>query len=161
LIVVIGDDDGLGGRTLLAASVCDQLDHGRVIGVGRGEPGERPPHPRITQLGGPPEAAEVAAQVHDLAGGESEALVIIGLGEPLRVAAAFDHYAPLVPVGGYVVVENTVVNGRPAAAEFGTGPHEAVVQILNRHRAFVTDPNLERYTVTFNRNGYLRRERQA
>ena len=38
------------------------------------------------------------------------------------------QYAPLVPVGGYVVVENTVVNGRPAAPGFGPGPHEAAVE---------------------------------
>jgi cephalosporin hydroxylase len=62
-----------------------------------------------------------------------------------------------VPVGGYVVVENTVVNGRPAAAGFGAGPLEAVTQILATHRDFVSDHALEQYTITFNRNGYLRR----
>jgi len=159
LIVVIGDDDGLGGRAVFAASICDQLDHGRVVAVGRSEPAERPSHPRITQLGGTADGAAVAAQVRDLAGSEPSALVILGLGEPSRVVAAFDEYAPLVPVGGYVVVENTVVNGRPAAAEFGIGPHEAVVRILGHNPAFLADVNPERYTVTFNRNGFLRRER--
>jgi cephalosporin hydroxylase len=159
LIVVVGDDDGLGGRALFAASICDQLDHGRVVAVGRSEPAERPSHPRISHLGGRPETAEVGAAVRDLAGDGAGALVLLGLGNPLRVSAAFAQYAPLVPVGGYVVIENTVVNGRPAASGFGTGPHEAVGEILTRHRGFVSDPNLERYTVTFNRNGFLRRER--
>ncbi len=29
--------------------------------------------------------------------------------------------------------------------------------ILGRHPEFVADPTVERYTLTFNRNGYLRR----
>jgi cephalosporin hydroxylase len=157
LVVVVGDDPGLGGRALFAASLCDQLDHGRVVAVGRSDPAERPPHPRVTHLEGLAEDEGVAGAVAALAGAEPDALVLLGLGGIGRVVAAFDRYAPLVGVGGYVVVENTVVNGRPAAPGFGPGPHEGVVAILQRHREFAADPALERYTVTFNRNGYLRR----
>jgi cephalosporin hydroxylase len=56
-----------------------------------------------------------------------------------------------------VVVETPVVTGRPVASGFGPGPHEAVVAILGRHGDFVPDPVGERYTVTFNRGGFLRR----
>ena len=157
LVVVVGDDPGLGGRALFAASLCDQLDHGRVVAVGRTDPAERPAHPRVTHLEGVAESDDVAGAVAALAGSDADALVLLGLGAIGRVVAAFDRYAPLVGVGGYVVVENTVVNGRPASPGFGPGPHEAVVAILQRHREFVPDPGPERYTVTFNRNGYLRR----
>jgi cephalosporin hydroxylase len=157
LVVVVGDDPGLGGRALFAASICDQLDHGRVVAVGRSDPAGRPAHPRVTHLQGAAESPDVAEAVGALAGSDPDALVLLGLGEVGRVVAGFDRYAPLVGVGGYVVVENTVVNGRPAAPGFGPGPHEAVVAILQRHRDFVSDPGPERYTVTFNRNGYLRR----
>ena len=84
-------------------------------------------------------------------------MVFLALGQDRRVVAAFDLYEPLVPPGGYVIVENTVVNGRPAAPGFGAGPLEAVFQLLPRHTDFVVDHDLERYTVTFNRSGYLRR----
>jgi cephalosporin hydroxylase len=87
-------------------------------------------------------------------------MVILGLSDVTRVVSAFEHYAPLVPVGGYVVVENTVVNGRPVVPSFGPGPHEAVVAILGRYGDFVPDPGGERYTLTFNRGGYLRRVRR-
>lgn len=157
VVIVIGDDDGLDGRALFAASICDQLDHGQVIAVGRAKPKTRPSHGRVTYLVGRAETTEIATEVRELTGSRPEALVILGLGDPGRVAGAFEEYAPLVPVGGYVVVENTVVNGRPAAPAFGRGPHEAVVQILSRHPTFVSDPDMERYTVTFNRNGFLRR----
>jgi cephalosporin hydroxylase/GT2 family glycosyltransferase len=157
LVVLAGDDRGLGGRALYVASICDQLGHGRVVAVGRGDSSGRPSHPRITQVMGAPEDPEVAQRVAALAPERPDALVILGLGAIERVIAAFDGYAPLVPVGGYVVVENTVVNGRPARAGFAPGPYEAVEAILGRSGDFVPDPAGERYTVTFNRYGYLRR----
>lgn len=157
LVVVVGDDLGLGGRALFLASVCEQLGHGQVVAVGRGDVSERPDHPRVTHVAGPPEDPAVAEQVTALAPGEPNALVILGLGDVRRVVSAFDRYAPLVPVGGYVVVENTVLNGRPVASGFGPGPHEAVVGLLARHGDFVPDPTAERYTLTFNRGGYLKR----
>jgi cephalosporin hydroxylase len=153
---MIGDDIGLGGRALFAASVADQLGRGRVIAVGRPTDAERPAHQRITYLEGTPEDPAIAAQV-TAAVGSASAVVFIGLGAIDRVTAAFEAYAPLVPVDSYVVVENTVVNGRPVAPGFGPGPHEAVSQLLQRHRGFVPDVAFERYTITFNKHGYLRR----
>jgi cephalosporin hydroxylase len=160
LVVLAADDDGLAGRALFAASVCDQLGAGHVVAVGGPDPSDRPEHPRITHLAGPPEDPAVAAQVAALAPETPDALVILGVGHVERVVGAFELYAPLVPAGGYVVVENTVVNGRPVVSGFGPGPHEAVVGILGRHPDFVPDPARERYTVTFNRGGYLKRVRQ-
>ena len=89
--------------------------------------------------------------------GERGAVVFVGLGALARVNEVVEAYLPLVPVHGYLVVENTVVNGRPVAADFGPGPHEAVVSILGRHHDLVSDVAYERYTVTFNKGGYLRR----
>ena len=43
------------------------------------------------------------------------------------------------------------------ASGFGPGPHEAVVQILGTRREFVPDVAWERYTITFNKGGFLRR----
>jgi cephalosporin hydroxylase/GT2 family glycosyltransferase len=159
-VIVAGDDAGLGGRALFLASVCDQLGHGQVVAVGRQELSERPGHPRVTHLAGPPEDPAVSERVTALAPRPPSALVIVGLGEVRRVVSAFERYAPLVPIGSYAVVENTVVNGRPVASGFGPGPHEAVVDILSRHGDFVADPVGERYTVTFNRGGFLKRIRR-
>ena len=159
LVVLAGDDAGLAGRALFVASVCDQVGRGHVVTVGRGDRSERPTHPRMTHVAGAPEKAAVAEEVAALAPEPPGALVMLGLGAMGRVIAAFERYAPLVPVGGYVVVENTVVNGRPAGAGFGPGPYEAVEAILGRTGDFVPDPACERYMLTFNRSGYLKRVR--
>jgi cephalosporin hydroxylase len=155
-VVLLGDDPGLGGRALFAASVLADLGTGIVIAVGVPGDGPRPTHERITYVDGNAEAPEVADEVTALVAGRP-ALVIAGLGSLQRLTAAFDRYAPLVPVDGYVVVENTVVNGRPAAAGFGPGPHEAVTNLLGKHPEFVPDVAFERFTLTFNKGGYLRR----
>jgi cephalosporin hydroxylase/GT2 family glycosyltransferase len=159
LVVLAAEDQGLAGRALYAASVCDQLGHGRVVAVGGQDTPGRPDHPRISYVAGAPESPDVGAEVAKLVSEPPDALVILGLGATPRVVAAFDRYAPLVPVGGYVVVENTVVNGRPVRPGFAPGPYEAVEAVLGRGDDFVADPAGERYTVTFNRNGYLKRVR--
>jgi cephalosporin hydroxylase len=156
VVVLVGDDEALGGRAAFIASVQDQLGGGRVVAVGTAADAPRPEHDRITYVTGPADDPAIAAQVVKLVDGDP-ATVVIGLGAKERVLATFDAYAPLVPSGGYVVVENTVVNGRPAAPEFGPGPHEAVADILNTRHGYVPDPVFERYTITFNKNGYLRR----
>jgi cephalosporin hydroxylase len=158
-VVVPGEHGGHGGRALSAASICDQLGHGRVVAVGGGDASAPPSHERIAYVAGAPDDPDVAARVKALAPDPADALVILALGATPRVVAACEHYAPLVPVGGYVVVENTVVNGRPAQPGFAPGPYEAVEAILGRGGDFVPDPAGERYTVTFNRNGYLKRIR--
>jgi cephalosporin hydroxylase/GT2 family glycosyltransferase len=159
LVVVTGDDAGLAGRALFLASVCDQLDHGHVVAVGGADESPWPSHGRVRHIPGAPEDPAVAGKVAALGSGPARGLVILGSAAIGRVVAAFEHYAPLVPIGGYVIVENTVVKGRPADAGFGPGPHEAAVAILDIHPDFVADPLPERYTVTFNRGGYLRRVR--
>ncbi len=160
VVVWLGDDEGLGGRALFAASVADQL------GTGPG-PGHRPARHRRTSR----------ARSHHLPrrrrrgprggrpGGRGDRRRdrrgLRGPGRLQRVVAAFEAYAPLVAVDSYVVIENTVVNGRPVASSFGPGPHEAVNDLLRRHRDFVPDVAFERYTVTFNKNGFLRRMAEA
>jgi cephalosporin hydroxylase len=161
-VVIAGDDQGLGGRALFAASICDQLGRGRVVAVGRSEAGDGPSHARIVRVVGAPEDPAVAEDVRAALGEvAADAVVFLGLGAVERVIGAFELYAPLVPVDSYVVVENTVVNGRPVEPGFGPGPYEAVVGILGRHHEFMADPAFERYTLTFNKGGFLRRVRPS
>jgi cephalosporin hydroxylase len=155
VVVLVADDNGLAGRALYLATVCDLLGHGRVLAVGP-RPVDGIELPAVTWFAGAAEAPEVVAAVRGEVGAGT-AMLLIGLGPNHRVAAVFDAYHDLVPVDGYAVVENTLLNGRPVAAEFGAGPLEATVGILGRHPDFLADVSCERYTLTFNRGGYLRR----
>jgi len=146
-----------GGRALFLASICDLLGHGQVVSVSD-DNGDRPDHPRITYLRFPAHEPDTLARVREVTGTDARALVILGspLGAP-RIVSEFSTLSPLVPIGSYVVVENTIVNGHPVWPGYGAGPAEAVRRILSLHGGFAPDTSWEKYGLTFNPGGYLRR----
>jgi cephalosporin hydroxylase len=68
-------------------------------------------------------------------------------------------YAPLVTVGSYLIVEDTNINGHPVLPEFGPGPGEAVEEFLAKTDDFEVDRSAEKFFVSMNPGGYLRRAR--
>lgn len=147
-----------GGRALYLAGVCDLLDTGRVISVGAREDDELPQHPRITYVPGRAHDDDVVARVAEIAGPDCNGLVILGTrGARRRMHREFEVYAPFVPVGSYVVMEHTVLNGYPVDASFGPGPFEALRRIMNTRGDFVADSTREKHGLTFNPGGFLRR----
>ena len=118
-----------------------------------------PHHPRLTPRGGcRRRTPRWPARSTALAEATGDALVFLALGRDRRVVAAFEHYAPLVD-GRWLRRGREHGGQRPPGRlrASAPGPLEAVFQLLARHRDFVPDHDLERYTVTFNRSGYLRR----
>ncbi len=168
---------GNGGRALFLASVCEMLGHGQVVAIDTREVKDRAEHPRITYLQGDPTAPEIVAKVHELVGAADagvnapenapvngpmnapvNGMVIIGARVPRgRAVKEFNTYAPLVPIGSYIVVEDTVVNGHPVWPAHGPGPAEAVMNVINTRGDFAPDPSLERHGLTLNPSGFLKR----
>jgi hypothetical protein len=66
-------------------------------------------------------------------------------------------YSELVSTGSYIIVEDTNMNGHPVAAHSGPGPMEAVSEFLKQNRRFRIDRSREKFLMTFNPMGYLRR----
>ena len=60
-------------------------------------------------------------------------------------------------MGGYIVIEDTIVNGHPVWPNFGPGPSEAVKGIVERRENFAIDVEMNKYRLSFNPNGFLRR----
>jgi cephalosporin hydroxylase len=149
---------GVGGRALFLASICDLVGSGQVLSIDGYPVGSPPEHPRITYLRGDPAAPQIAAQAREIVGDRPRALVILGGAASSQVTAAFRNYAPFVPVGSYVVVEDTILEGHPVWPDFGPGPGSALLQILDG-REFMADLSLERFALTFNVGGYLKRVR--
>jgi cephalosporin hydroxylase len=155
LIVETGTADG--GSALYLANVCDQLEHGHVITVDV-EERERPAHPRIRYLHGSSTDPQVVEQVRLTAAGAATVMVILDSDHAAgHVTAELDAYAPLVTPGSYLIVEDTNVNGRPVLPEHGPGPAEALEGWLPGHPEFEVDRSREKFGLTFNPGGYLRR----
>ena len=147
-----------GGSALYLACVCDLVQKGRVITVDIEDREGRPRHPRIQYLLGSSTAEEVVAQVRGQVGDRDTVMVILDSDHTRdHVLRELRLYSGLVTPGSYLIVEDTNVNGHPVYPEFGPGPMEAVDVFLEENRQFVVDKSREKFYMTFNPKGYLRR----
>jgi cephalosporin hydroxylase len=156
-IVETGTDDG--ARALFLASIAELVEHGQVLSIGAHETDDLPKHPRLRYLDGTPHERDTVQQAGEIVGGGRAVVVLGSCADRTTTVAEFRAYAPLVPAGSYVVVADTVVNGHPVWPAFGDGPAEAVKQILTLHGEFVQDATMQKYSLTFNPGGFLKRVR--
>jgi cephalosporin hydroxylase len=147
-----------GGSALFLASICDLLGRGEMLTIDVDRREGLPRHRRITYLTGSSISNGILRQVRRRAKGKSTVLVILDSGHAREhVLAELHAYAPLVTPGSYVIVEDTNLNGRPVERDHGPGPAEAVAEFLEGNDAFVRDESREKFMLTFNPGGYLKK----
>ena len=158
VIVECGTADG--GSTHFLASICDLLGSGEIVTIDIRELAGRPAHDRVTYLTGSSIAPEIVDDVRERVAGRSSVLVLLDSNhERDHVLAEMRLYGPLVTPGSYLVVEDSNVNGNPVLPEFGPGPGEAIDAFLAETDEFEIDESREKYFLTFNPRGYLRKTR--
>jgi cephalosporin hydroxylase len=74
-----------------------------------------------------------------------------------HVLNEMELYSPLVSKGSYLIVEDTNMGHPIIAVGYGDGPMEAVVEFLQKHDDFSPDRDREKFLLTFNPMGYLKR----
>lgn len=157
LIIETGTFDG--GSAFYLASVCDMLGHGEIITVDIEDVPGRPVHDRITYVIGSSVSDEAVAAVAAKAAGQKTVLVLLDSDHTQQhVLAELRRYHGFVTPGSYIVVEDTNINGHPVLPGLGPGPMEAVDAFLGENTDFEIDPTRERFMLTFNPRGYLRRK---
>jgi cephalosporin hydroxylase len=145
-----------GGSALYLASCMDLMKQGRVISIDIVER-QRPDHERLTFITGSSTDPSVIGQVERAAQAASPVMVILDSDHSRdHVLAELRAYAPLVTPGSYLIVEDTNI-GRPVETRLTPGPHEALEQFLRESAEFVRDPAREKFFLTFNPGGFLRR----
>jgi cephalosporin hydroxylase len=158
--LVIETGTRFGGSALYLASIMDLLGQGQVVTVDCDWQEGLPDHPRIEYLLGSSVSEEILDQMQQRTYGKSTVMVLLDSAhDQNHVLRELHCYAPLVTKGSYLIVEDTSINGHPVLPDFGPGPAEAVDDFLATTRAFVRDPRREKYLMTFNPSGYLRRVR--
>ena len=147
-----------GGSALYFASLMDLLGKGRVITMDIYVFPGLPNHPRITYLVGSSTAADAASRVRaQIRPGETVMVVLDSDHSRDHVLKELQTYGPLVTSGSYLIVEDTNLNGHPADPTHGPGPMEAVQAYLATTADFTPDRSREKFMLTFNPNGYLKR----
>jgi cephalosporin hydroxylase len=155
-VIETGGPDG--GRAYFLATVCELLGHGEVVSVSHRPREGRPLHPRLRHVAAVPHEPVALEHVSAVVGSKPHAVVLLGSRTRRdRTRREFELFAPLFPVGSYLIIEHTVLNGFPVDASFGPGPHEALRRLMNLHGEFLADTTRERHALTFNQGGFLRR----
>ena len=89
---------------------------------------------------------------------EKKVMVVLDSDHPKNhVLQEMKIYGKFVSKGCYMIVEDTNVNGHPVLSDFGDGPMEAVTEFLENNEDFVIDKDREKFLLTFNPNGYLKK----
>jgi cephalosporin hydroxylase len=156
LVIETGTADG--GSALFLASVCDALGTGRVLTVDIKKSPLCKEHERIRYLVGSSVSDEVIGHAREAAAAAKCVIVILDSDHRKpHVLAELGLYSPLVTSGSYMIVEDTNLNGHPVHPGHGPGPMEAVDEFLETRTDFERDPSREKFMLTFNPKGYLRK----
>ena len=149
-----------GGSSFYYASLMDLLRRGRVLTVDIEDYPGKPPHPRITFFLGSSTSPQTLDRLRAaIAPGEKVMVTLDSDHLAAHVGEELKLYSELVTPGSYLIVEDTHFNGRPILPKFGPGPFEPVEAFLRTHPNFERDRSREKFGMTFNPGGWLKRVR--
>lgn len=152
----------MGGSALFLASMCDLVGNGQVISIDLNEIQEfYPEHPRLTYWGGKSSVDRLLPIEECALHADSVMVILDSDHSEAHVRAEIERFAPLVTVDSYLIVEDTAVNGHPILPSHGPGPMEAVNDFLSTTDEFAIDIRQEKFLMTFNPRGYLKRVKPA
>lgn len=146
-----------GGSSLFLAQMCALIGNGSVVTIDIKD-GVRPVHERVSYLTGSSISQDIVREVSRRASPAKSVMVILDSDHSRDyVIEEMRCYAPLVTRGSYLIVEDTDVNGHPICPNHGPGPSEAVAVFLETNSEFEVDTSREKFMLTQNPGGYLRR----
>ena len=147
-----------GASALYFAHMLDIVGKGRVITFDVKDWPGKPTHPRIEYFLYSSTSEDALRIVRERVKPEDAVLVSLdSLHTKDHVLRELQLYSPFVSMNSYIVVEDTNVNGHPVFPDHGPGPMEAVREFLGTTHNFRADPGPERFMLTFNPRGYLKR----
>jgi cephalosporin hydroxylase len=155
--LIIETGTHLGGSALYLAHLLDVLGSGEIFTIDIVENPARPTHPRIKYIKGSSADAELIHSLISSRPAETRLVILDSDHSKPHVLRELELLAPYVSPGSYLIVEDTNINGHPTYPEFGEGPFEAVAEFLSRNQNFTPDNSREKFLMTFNPKGFLKR----
>lgn len=158
--IIIETGTAHGGSALYFASLLELVGKGRVITIDVAASAERPRHARIEYVTGSSVAPDVVSYVRSAIKPDDTVMAVLDSDHrKAHVLEELRAYHSFVTPGSYLIVEDTNVNGYPVVSKHGPGPMEAVREFLNENSWFEVDRSREKFYLTFNPNGFLRRKK--
>jgi len=123
---------------------------------------------RVDFLLGSSTAPAIVAEVKRRVAGHKAVLILDSDHRKPHVLGELRAYADIVPVGSYIIVQDSNINGHPVFIDANSpggyyaghpGPMEAIEAFLASEPRFWADPLRERLLMTISPRGYLRRMR--
>ncbi len=148
-----------GGSAYYMAHVCDILDNGKIITVDITSNSSRPFHQRIEYVLGSSVNHNIIRYIKSKIDKEMKVLVILDSDHSRNhVRQELNLYNKFVTKDSYLIVEDSNINNHPVYPSFGPGPMEAIKDFLiTNNNTFIIDKSREKFMLTFNPNGYLKR----
>jgi len=158
--IIIETGTYLGGSALFFASICDLVNKGKVISIDIKNRTEKPKHERITYLFGSSISDTIIHQVKQLIKKGDKVIVNLDSNHTKdHVLQELTIYSKFVSLDSYIIVEDTSIGGHPVKPNRYPGPMEAVNEFAKNNRDFTIDKSKEKFYLTFNPCGYLKRIR--
>ncbi|MCK5680415.1 class I SAM-dependent methyltransferase [bacterium] len=160
LIIEMGSFKG--GSTLYLAHLLEQLGQGQIISVDLDHSHFLASHARITTLTGSTQDPGTIIRLKEAAAGLSVMIIHDADHSRDMVLADLQAYADLVSKDSYFIVEDGVVDLFPEGTLLGDtmggpGPLPAIREFLEQDHRFIIDRSCERYLLTYNPCGYLKK----
>lgn len=147
----------MGGSALFMAHMLDIVGHGEIITIDILDYPGRPVHPRIKYVKGSSSDVELINSLLDSRPVEKRLVILDSDHSKKHVLEEIHLFARHVNIGSYLIVEDSNINGHPVHPSFGEGGFEAVEEFLAHNQEFQVDRTREKFLMTFNPSGYLKR----
>ncbi len=116
---------------------------------------------RVEVIKGDSVSSEVIDRITRRVKGHTVLVTLDSLHTKDHVLKELKLYSKIVPINGYLIVQDTNINGHPVLPDFGPGPMEAVTEFLMDNTDFEIDRSMERHMLTYYPSGYLKRVRSG
>lgn len=158
IIIEIGSKEG--GSTLFLANLLDILNNGQVISIDIDRKDYKVKHPRIIPVTGDSSSEKTVNVVKKICDGKKVLAVHDGDHSRNHVLKDLALYSNLISINSYFIVEDGVMDlFKPGdgIGAFNDGPLAAIDEFLRKNSNFIADEKRERYILTYNPRGFLKR----
>lgn len=159
--VIIEIGSGYGGSTKYFANLLDILGKGRLISIDIERSVYDFEHERVTAFTGSSSDPEIISQVGELCREKTVLVIQDGDHSKAQTLEDLENYSKFVSPGSYFIMEDGIVDLFHHGDCLGfeeDGPLAAVEEFLSSHPEFEVDETRERYILTYNPRGFLKRK---